>query len=107
MNRGDVSLFSGVQCKFIASVVAKKNASKMQDCLKRVYFYEQTSLIMSTLWNYKCSPARSRKNCRWCVSTQRQLMEKTPSILGQEWNYQMAEERHIGSTSHHCNTKVA
>ncbi len=36
MDRGDASLFCGVKCKSIASVVAKKNVSKMQDYEKQI-----------------------------------------------------------------------
>ncbi len=50
MDRGEGSLSSGVNIKSIAAVVTKKNVPKVQDDQKPlVYFYEQTSLMVSAL----------------------------------------------------------
>ncbi len=43
MDRSDASLFCGVKCKSIASVVAKKNVSKMQDYEKQISVFLWTN----------------------------------------------------------------
>ncbi len=53
MDIGNSSLSSGVKIKSIALVVAKKNAHKVQDYPNiLVYFYEQTSLMVSAMFPF-------------------------------------------------------